>query len=220
MVSHSHGTGEAERAEASTAGAPSGPDGGPKRPSPEVSRDAVLTAAYEALVHYGPTRATLTDVARRAGVSRMTVYRRYDTLSKLMSAVLTAELVDLLQTVDRHVRSGTDAERVAALVAESARLIAEHPLMSRLLALEPESLLPVIVARRGSTQVAAERLLGQIIAESGDGSILAPDPHRAAQALVTMASAFVFTSARPGDAHRPEWSDVQRLALGYLTGGA
>lgn len=196
------------------------PDGSPQKPaSSQVAEDAVLTAAYEALLNYGPTRATLTEVARRAGVSRMTVYRRYDTLGKLMSAVLTAELVALLESVHGQTRTGTDAERVATLVAESARLIAEHPLMARLLSLEPESLLPVIVSRRGSTQVAAERLLGQIIADCDDGSIVAPDPQRAAQSLVTMASAFVFTSARPGDAHRPQWSDVQRLAYGYLACG-
>ena len=188
-------------------------------PSPAVTSDPVLLAAYEALINYGLSRATLTDVAKRAGVSRMTVYRRYDTLNQLMSAVLTAELVSLLAIASDEARAGSDAQRLSALVAEASRLIAEHPLMSRLLALEPESLLPVIVERRGSTQMAAEATLAALIAESDDGSIRVADPAQAARTLVTAASGFVFSSSRrdgPGFA----WEEIERLCLGYLTGGA
>lgn len=187
-------------------------------PSPAVRSDPVLLAAYEALINYGPSRATLTDVARRAGVSRMTVYRRYETLSRLMSAVLTAELIGLLAIASQETRAGSDARRLAALVAHASRLIAEHPLMSRLLALEPESLLPVIVERRGSTQLAAETTLAGLIAESRDGSVRVADPAQAARTLVTAASGFVFGSSRRDGADSP-WDEIEMLALGYLTGG-
>ena len=189
------------------------------QPSAAVTADPVLLAAYEALVNYGPSRATLTDVAKRAGVSRMTVYRRYDTLSRLMSAVLTAELVSLLALASDQAREGSDAQRLSALVAEASRLIAEHPLMSRLLTLEPESLLPVIVERRGSTQMAAEAALAALIADSSDGSIRVADPALAARTLVTAASGFVFSSSRR-DGSGSAWDEVERLCLGYLTGGA
>lgn len=188
-------------------------------PSPAVQSDPVLLAAYEALINYGLSRATLTDVAKRAGVSRMTVYRRYDTLSQLMSAVLTAELVSLLAIASQETREGSDAQRLSALVAEASRLIAEHPLMSRLLALEPESLMPVIVERRGSTQVAAEAALASLIAESRDGSVRVVDPAQASRTLVTAASGFVFGSSRR-DGTGSDWDEIERLCLGYLTGGS
>lgn len=210
-MSHSHST-VGEVVEQGTAPLQSGP-------SPAVAADPVLLAAYEALVNYGLSRATLTDVAKRAGVSRMTVYRRYETLSQLMSAVLTAELVSLLAIASEEAREGNDAQRLSALVAEASRLIAEHPLMSRLLALEPESLLPVIVERRGSTQMAAEAALASLIADSRDGSVRVSDPAQAARTLVTAASGFVFSSSRR-DGPGFEWNEIERLCLGYLSGGA
>ena len=190
----------------------------PGGPCPAVQADPVLLAAYEALITYGPSRATLTDVAKRAGVSRMTVYRRYDTLSRLMSAVLTAELGSLLATASDEAREGNDAQRLSALVAEASRLIAEHPLMSQLLTLEPESLLPVIVQRRGSTQMAAEAALAGLIAASTDGSVHITDPAQAARTLVTAASGFVFGSSRR-DGSGADWTEIERLCLGYLSGG-
>lgn len=211
MVSHSNSTAR------ETVGQPPTPMS--TGPSPAVLSDPVLLAAYEALINYGLSRATLTDVAKRAGVSRMTVYRRYETLSQLMSAVLTAELVSLLAIASEEAREGNDAQRLSALVAEASRLIAEHPLMSRLLALEPESLLPVIVERRGSTQMAAEAALAAMITESRDGSIRVADPAQAARTLVTAASGFVFSSSRR-DGPGFKWSEIERLCLGYLTGGA
>lgn len=186
-------------------------------PSPAVAADPVLAAAYTALVSFGPTRMTLTDVARRAGVSRMTVYRRYDTLPRLISAVLTAELVDLLAHARSTVRSGSDAEQIAALVTDAAQRIAEHPVMVRLLNVEPEALLPVIVRRRGSTQTAAEGLLADTIAAATDGSVRVEDADAAAAALVTAASGFVFTSAQAGQPN--SWVQLQRIAYGYLTAG-
>lgn len=186
-------------------------------PCPAVAADPVLAAAYTALVSFGPNRMTLTDVARRAGVSRMTVYRRYETLPRLISAVLTAELVDLLETARATAREGTDAQQIAALVTDAARRIAEHPVMIRLLTVEPEALLPVIVRRRGSTQSAAERLLAETIAQADDGSVRVHDAETAAAALVTAASGFVFTSAQAGRSNG--WEQLELIALGYLREG-
>lgn len=185
------------------------------RVSPTVAADPVLSAAFDALLSYGPNRMTLTDVARRAGVSRMTVYRRYETLPRLISAVLTAEMVQLLTDVAATSHEGDDAKRIAAVVADAAQRIATHPVMVRLLTVEPEALLPVIVQRRGSTQSAAEQLLAEIIASATDGSVRVTDPHAAAAALVTAASGFVFTS-RQSDQSKP-WTELQRLTYGYLT---
>ena len=61
-----------------------------ERHSAPVPTDPVLRAMHDCVMDVGLRRTTLADVARRAGVSRMTVYRQFDDLSGILSALLTA----------------------------------------------------------------------------------------------------------------------------------
>ena len=45
--------------------------------APRAPRDAYLDAARDCILDVGWRRTTLTEVARRAGVSRMTIYRTW-----------------------------------------------------------------------------------------------------------------------------------------------
>jgi len=51
-----------------------------------------LDAARECVMAVGVRRTTFSDVARRAGVSRMTLYRRYPDLAGLLSALIARDL--------------------------------------------------------------------------------------------------------------------------------
>ena len=53
--------------------------------------DAYLDAAREAILAVGWSRTTLTDIARRAGVSRMTLYRRWPDTQTLLADLMTRE---------------------------------------------------------------------------------------------------------------------------------
>ena len=66
-------------------------------PSAAVAADPVLAAGYDVLLDVGPGKATMAEVARRAGISRMTLYRRHDQMRTLISEVLTAELTAINQ---------------------------------------------------------------------------------------------------------------------------
>jgi hypothetical protein len=66
----------------------------------EPADDGVLDAARTCVMAVGVRRTTFSDVARRAGVSRMTLYRRFPDLETLLSALMTREfgrLVDVKQ---------------------------------------------------------------------------------------------------------------------------
>jgi AcrR family transcriptional regulator len=54
-------------------------------------RDAYLDAARECILDVGWRRTTLTEVARRAGVSRMTIYRTWADMPQLLSDLMTRE---------------------------------------------------------------------------------------------------------------------------------
>ena len=54
-------------------------------------QDRLLDAARECVLAVGVRRTTVTDVARRAGVSRMTLYRRFPDLEAVLAALMTRE---------------------------------------------------------------------------------------------------------------------------------
>ena len=60
------------------------------------SEDLALDAAREAILAVGWSRTTLTDIARRAGLSRMTLYRRWPEMNALLGDLMTREWISLV----------------------------------------------------------------------------------------------------------------------------
>lgn len=187
----------------------------------------MLVAARDVVMAHGPRRATLAEVARQAGVSRMTVYRRYESFDRILSALLTVELAQLLAGIPAP-PSGADARsRAAGTVAELTGSIAAHPLVRRVLEVDPEALVPLMVSRFGRTQLAAVEVLEPLLvagmaSRGGDGSIRDTDPVRLARAMVTAAQSFVFAAAAleglgDADGIRREWSIMVSGMLAPLT---
>ncbi|MFD0804447.1 helix-turn-helix domain-containing protein, partial [Streptomonospora algeriensis] len=61
-------------------------------PASDPLAQSLLDAARESIAIFGVRRLTLTDVARRAGVSRPTVYRRWRDMDTLLGDLLTREM--------------------------------------------------------------------------------------------------------------------------------
>lgn len=182
-----------------------------------ADRRDLLEAAREALLDVGLRRVTLADVARRAGVSRMTVYRQHADLATLVSAVLTRELTQVIDDVEAEVRGlSTARERLVESAVLVVRRMDSHPVYRRILDADPELLLPLVVERFGSTQQAALALCAAAVVEGQqDGSIRALDPAVAARTLLLTCQSFVF-SARLVDADVLE--ELRPLLDGYLRG--
>ena len=176
----------------------------------------MLAAARDCVMDVGFRRTTLADVARRAGVSRMTVYRQYGDLPTIVSALLTAEMVALIgKARDEAAHLPTARERLVDAGVRTVAALAQHPLYRRVLDLDPELLLPLVVDRFGSTQRAAIELVAeQVVEGQRDGSIRAVDPQLAATCLQLTAQSFVF-SARVVDG-QPVSDELRHLLDAYL----
>ena len=172
-------------------------------PGATASDDVVLAAAKACVLDVGLRRTTLADVARRAGVSRMTVYRRYGDMPSLVSALLTTELLGLISGADVEVADRPTArERLVEAVVLVVDRLAEHPLWCRVLELDPELLLPLVFDRFGSSQKAAVELVaGQVAEGRRDGSMRDVEPALAATCLLLTAQSFVFSARIVGAAH-------------------
>ncbi len=187
----------------------------------------VLAAARACILDVGLRRTTLADVARRAGVSRMTVYRQYGDLQSIVSALLTQELMGVIEAARAQTTELPLArERLVEACVLVVTRLGTHPLFRKVLDLDPELLLPLIVDRFGSSQRAAVSLVAAQLAEGqAEGSVRDLDPARAATVLQLTVQSFVF-SARVLDAELPGAADAGEVAAelralldGYLRPG-
>ncbi|HWG94395.1 MAG TPA: helix-turn-helix domain-containing protein [Mycobacteriales bacterium] len=190
-------------------------------PEPRTGgEDVVLRAAKESVLDVGLRRTTLADVARRAGVSRMTVYRRFGDLSSLVSELLTTELLGLVEGARAEVEHlPTARERLVGAGVLVVERLAAHPLWCRVRDLDPELLLPLVVDRFGSSQRAiVDALAAQVAEGQADGSVRPVDPALAATALLLTAQSFVFSARIVAAQHPPPATsaELRRLLDGYL----
>lgn len=178
--------------------------------------EGLLDAARECVLDVGLRRTTLADVARRAGVSRMTVYRQYDDLATLVSALLTRELTDVMADVEEEVASlPTARERLVEAALLIVRRIDAHPVYRRVLDVDPELLLPLVVDRFGSSQRAALALVAvQVAAGQADGSVRLGDPERMATAVLLACQSFVFSARLVDD---ETLGELRPMLDGYLS---
>jgi AcrR family transcriptional regulator len=182
--------------------------------------DPLLAAAHECVMDVGLKRTTLADVARRAGVSRMTVYRQYGDLEAIVSALLTSELVALVEeSRDQVAALPTARQRLVEAGVLTVNRLVHHPLYRRVLDLDPELLLPLVVDRFGSTQrVVIDLVAAQVRLGQAEGSVREGDPGLLATCCLLTAQSFVF-SARVVEAdHKGEvvGEELHRLLDGYL----
>src|SRR3954451_5108131 len=135
--------------------------------------DGIVTATRDTVLAVGVRRTTLTDVARRAGVSRMTLYRLVPDVTTLVLEVMTRDFAALLQAAEAEAgRRRSGRARVVAATVEVVRRLPREPLFRRVLDVDPELLLPYLTDRMGATQRLAVGHIRRMLTEGVvDGSV-------------------------------------------------
>ncbi|MFJ1706076.1 TetR/AcrR family transcriptional regulator [Kitasatospora sp. NPDC088346] len=179
--------------------------------------DTILDAAAELVLVLGPRRTQLAEIARRAGVSRPTVYRRWPDVRAVVGALLTREI---RATQERAVRTGDDREAVVAWIVEVAVQVRDHPVLGALLRSDADLLVEYVVERLGTSQRGLLDALREAV-ELGQrhGSIRAGEPAELAAMVLLIAQSTV-QSHRMVAQLLPEeaWRRELAIALnGYLT---
>lgn len=188
-------------------------------PAPGAA-DPVLDAAKATVLDFGVRRATLTEVARRAGLSRMTVYRRYADGNELMRAVMSREFGAVLLEAQRRAAGIEDGrQRVLAGVMGTLEMLIDHPLMVRLLELEPEMLLPYLTYRVGEFQRAGREALAAWLREAqATGGVRAGDPAQMAATIeLTLRGPVLAARTLSGPDREARLAELRRMIEAYLT---
>jgi AcrR family transcriptional regulator len=170
----------------------------------DATTGAILDATRNSVLDFGIRRTTLTDVARRAGVSRMTVYRRYPDVDAILRDLMTREFGDAMAEIAQRVGGADGRERVIARILAAVDAFRDSPLMTKIVEAEPELLLPYVLGRMGETQRAAIALIvGDLADGQADGSIRAGEPRVMAQSLLLVTQSFVLSSGIAEDVSQP-----------------
>ncbi len=181
--------------------------------------DPILEAAHGTVIDFGLRRTTVSEVARRAGVSRMTVYRRYPDGAALIRALMAREFGAVLtRALDEVGECASAGERLVEAVTRMLELLIEHPLLLRLLAVDPELLLPYVTGSPGRFQHNARATLRAAIAAGQvDGSVRAGDPVLLAATVETAGRGLVLAAGSLDDDQRSAGvAELRRMLEGYL----
>lgn len=148
---------------------------------------ALLDAARASILAVGWRRTTLTDVARRAGVSRMTLYRRWPDMQTLLADLLVREWGGLIDTalLDPEVAEAPGLRRLSRGVVATVAALRENPLFVKIVEVDPELLLPYVLDRLGRNQEHVLELLAAAVrAGQADGSVRDGDADLLARSLL------------------------------------
>ena len=166
----------------------------------------------EEFLAYGLRRTNVDAVARRAGVSRATLYRRFEGKDALVQAVLVRESRRFFAGVaDAVAGLGSPVDRLVEGFVVGVRFAREDPLLNRLLASDPEALLPYLTTN-GELVVAAARDF--LVRQAPEVPVADRTPAGVAEVFVRLAISFTLL---PGGAIPLATDDeVRAFARGYL----
>lgn len=186
----------------------------PRPSSAPDTETALLDAALAEVLEHGIRRTTASDIARRARVSRQTLYRYWPDAQAVFAALVTRELLAALPEAPPAPQEVGD---LVDVVVDTADRIRRMPLLHRLRDTDPELLSRYVLERLGTSQRAIHADLSRRIAAAG---LAAADPDATAAMVLLIVQSAVQSAPLvaewlPDDRWRAE---LRRALAGYLGG--
>jgi AcrR family transcriptional regulator len=154
--------------------------------------ERILDAAASCVIAYGVDRVTLAEIARRAGISRPTVYRRFPDTRSILAALLTARITHTLDDVPSR---GVGREPlVERMVAVAERLRHDDVIMS-VLHQAPDLAMFYLSERLGtSQQILLDTVAGEIKTAQDEGSVRPGDARQFAAMCLLIAQSTILSA--------------------------
>lgn len=186
-----------------------------RQPRWDATQTRILDAADALIERRGVHGVTIAELARRADLSRPTIYRNWSDADDVVRAALLRRVDGILSTFSAHAHTRT------ALVDDVLRFTAlfrNDPLYRRLLADEPEAFTRYTLQRVGSSQrLILQWLATAIGAAQADGSVRAGAPQEIAVMLLLVAQSAVLSHGTVADLiSEAAWERELRTAVDGL----
>ena len=161
--------------------------------------DHILDCAYDLLLQVGIQRLNMAEIARKAGISRATLYRRWPNTSAVTAALVTREFAALAARTQSNARTGR--RRLVSVAVRLVGALREHPLLCKIVEVDPEFLLPYLLRRRGSsTEHQLVMIEDGLRAGIADGSIRRRNTALMARSVLLTAMSFALSGCVMADA--------------------
>ncbi|RJO69022.1 TetR/AcrR family transcriptional regulator [Nocardia panacis] len=126
----------------------------------------LLDSALAAFLDFGVKRTSMGEIARRAGISPATLYRRFDSKNELVEAVTLREARRLVTEIDARARTFDGvAEQLVEIFVAFITALAQNDLLRRLLGTEPDSILPRLTTEAGPILAVGRGYLAEKLSE-------------------------------------------------------
>jgi AcrR family transcriptional regulator len=120
-------------------------------PGADLTTEAILDAAVVEFERHGFRRVALDDVARRAQVSRTTIYRRFSNKDELVAAVIERENVRLFADIAAELKqAGPQSNYYVEAFTVSILKFRRHRVLDRMITDDPGFLLQLASQHHGA----------------------------------------------------------------------
>lgn len=117
------------------------------------------------------------DIAREAGLARVTLYSHFSTKDEILGAALLRELTVFLTELEDELARHDDPEaRVVETIIVAVRTLRSHEVVQQLLRTEPELLLPFLVGDSPPMGLAREWAAERMLSASDVDFVIEPQP--------------------------------------------
>ena len=155
--------------------------------------DRILAAAASCVRDFGVERVTLAEIARRAGVSRPTVYRRWPDTRSILASLLTDRIVGAWRAAPAR---AAGREALVSRIVEVVGNLRRDELILTVLRSDPELAMVYIAERLGtSQQILIDMVAEELRKAQADSTVRPADPRRLA-AVVLLITQSVIQSGR------------------------
>ncbi|WP_026413819.1 TetR/AcrR family transcriptional regulator [Actinomadura oligospora] len=184
-------------------------------PTPDDLDTRILDAALAEFTTYGLRRVSVEDVARRAGVARTTIYRRFTNKELLLQAVNLREVRRFLTAISSATESRPNAvDAVVEGFVVGLATARANPLITRVLQSDPEVFVRQLGMNGGAVLLAARDILAARLRRA----LPAADPSEIATASEVMLRVAVSMLLMPdGGIALEDEADIRAFARVHLT---
>ena len=153
--------------------------------------DVIIAAARESVMTVGFRRTSIAEIARKAGVSRPTVYRRYADIGELLAEVTNREILHMLEGL-RYVPGNSRARMLLRIRIVVQRII-ESDFFPGLVKTDPDRVLQVLTGEMSDTQmeIVEKFILPGVRHGQEDGTIREHDPYQLARNIYRLIQTMV-----------------------------